>query len=240
LPTPNRNGFHDVSIYAYHPQGDFSRDFWQQTWGDERMFFYPHPNQTVSNPYDVPPQWDLAVGAICLPGAPCVGSGNTIQSLSLSSMMFVTLSTKLLVQNNGLTVNAYGLPDLGTQHQMGIKVTGVTTSYYNWGWSSPGQYMCEADSGAPAFRDSGYSDQFGRYWQSQNAVMRSVNTNFTITHADGSKTKCGDSGRATRVRDSNNNDKINWINSVVQFWTNQHCVSFTNKANEPAVWCWAT
>jgi V8-like Glu-specific endopeptidase len=240
LPQPNVDGFHDVSIYGYHPQGSISRDFWQQTWGDERMYFSRHPNQNTSNPNDVSASWDLAIGGICLPGSQCAADGLPIQSLSLGSKMFVTLSTKSLAQNQAMTVNAYGFPDAGTQHQMRIKVNSAYQTYYTWNWVSPGQYMCQGDSGAPAFRDSGYSDQFGPYWQSVNAIIHSGSGNASVTLADGSVKQCGDSGKVTRVHDSNNNNKIDWINGLVQYWTNQHCVSFINRSNEPAVWCWAT
>ncbi|HKO47285.1 MAG TPA: hypothetical protein VJV79_06155 [Polyangiaceae bacterium] len=232
LPVPNRNRFEDVEIFYQYP-ADPNQPFCpdcgppERTW-TARMFFYPHPSQTKTSGIDR--RWDFAVGAICSPGSACDSPGTVTQSLGLASSHFVTLSTHVLVDNNGLTVHGYGAPESRVQHQMSIRVDDAEPDRISWEYVNPAEWWCDGDSGGPAFRNAGYTDTMGRYWQAQAAVMTSMNTNATF----GSQ-ECGDTGRASNVR-----KKTAWIASIVDFWTSRKCQQFTNPAGETALWCWAT
>ncbi|HKO47284.1 MAG TPA: hypothetical protein VJV79_06150 [Polyangiaceae bacterium] len=232
LPVPNRNRFEDVEIFYQYP-ADPNQPFCpdcgppERSWS-LRMFFYPHPNQTATSGIDR--RWDFAVGAICSPGSPCDTPGTVTGSLGLASSHFVTLSTHVLADNNGLTVNGYGAPEVGVQHQMGIRVDDAEADRYSWVYAAPAQWICDGDSGAPAFRNSGYTDTMGRYWQAQAGVNTSVNNNASFGGQG-----CGDTGRGSNVR-----KKTAWVASIVDFWTSRKCQQFTNPAGEPALWCWAT
>lgn len=232
LPVPNRNRLEDVEIYYQYP-ADPNQGFCPDCGPPElrksfRMFFYPHPNQTETE--DIDRRWDFAVGAICSPGSPCSAGGAPTASLGLPSSHFVTLSTHVLQDNNGLTVHGYGAPEIGVQHQMGIRVDDADPDRYSWVFTSPAQWICDGDSAGPAFRNSGYTDNMGRYWQAQAGV----HTSSTTSASFGGQT-CGDDGRGSNVR-----KKTAWVESIVDFWTSRRCQSFTNPAGEPALWCWAT
>jgi hypothetical protein len=231
LPIPNRNRAHDVTIfyeYPADPDQGFCPDCGPptRTWRFTNMFFYHHPNQTRTSDFDF--RWDFAVGAICTTAGAGCDSGGGLQSLGLNSSHFVTLSEHVLVDNNGLTVHGYGAPEVGAQHLMGIRVDDAEPDAIDWVWNTPATWWCDGDSGGPAFRNSGYTDRMGRYWQSQAAVMAAMNTNATLGGDE-----CGDTGRSSNIR-----KKTAWVESIVSFWTGRSCPLFTNLAGEPARRCW--
>jgi hypothetical protein len=106
-------------------------------------------------------------------------------------------------------------------------MTWVGSHHVKWTMAdAAGTALCSGDSGGPGLRNSGYTDSLGPYWDSQAVVAVSVNN-------EGPGVVCGDSGRSSRLV-----NKVDWIKSIVEFWTPWTCTSFTNPKGEPAAWCW--
>lgn len=243
LPQPNRNALHNVSLkyempgatrtWKFNNIGVRPGDPFCPECRDGRMFFYPHPNQNQSNKDKVSSEWDVAVGNICNAGAAC-DTGGAVQSFNLSDDHFVTFLNKPPWDNMNMTVFGYGMPELGVKHAMRLVVEDANSNDVEWRKWALGEWVCGGDSGSPAMRNSGYSDAQGEYWMTQTTVMSNVDMNASFTRPDGSVVPCGDSGMASRIR-----GKIGWISSIVQFWAPKTCKNFTNRADEPATWCWA-
>jgi hypothetical protein len=238
LPQPNRNALHAVTMQYEMPDGSTRNWAFRpctEFFGcpDRRMFFYPHPNQTQSNPDNVSPQWDVAIGNICAAGAPC-DTGGLTRSFGLTSEHFVLLFNQPPWDGLNMTLFASGAPQVGVKRAMRVVVDDANSNDMKWRKWATGQWVCGGDSGGPHLRGSGYSDSFGDYWLSQVGVQNTVFTNATITLSDGSTIPCGDSGMASRVR-----SKIGWIQSIVSFWSPKVCPTFTNPNGEQSAWCFA-
>jgi hypothetical protein len=135
-----------------------------------------------------------------------------------------------MAENMGLTVRGYGAPESGVQHAMNIKLTASRTHHINFVRVYTFDWICNGDSGAPGFRNSGYTDSLGSYWNAQASVHSRSEKNAAFS----SGAECGPEGRQSRV-----SDKVDWIEDIVEFWTNKTCEQFTNPAGEQALWCWA-
>jgi V8-like Glu-specific endopeptidase len=239
LPQPNRNAARDVRI-TYTPPVDPNQGFCLpeecpkvRTW-NKRMFFYPHPNQTAAKDDDINPNWDVAVGAICLSAtAPCAGTGNSIQTLGLDDKQFVTISTRKVKNNNALTLVGYGAPEISVQHRLGMKVSSALDSRAKYNPAALGGWTCEGDSGAPLLRNTGYTDSMGSYWNAQAAVnYGSVDQGSTFFDTPQGKVYCSD-----RLVGPLLLDKLAWIQDLVPFWTNKSCSAVTTPNGETVSKC---
>jgi hypothetical protein len=244
LPQPNRNALHSLTMryempggavrtWAFNNIGVRPGDPFCPDCRDTRMFFYPHPSQTQSNPDRVSPQFDVAVGNICASGAGC-DTGGVSRSFGLTDDHFVTFLNKQPWDGMNMTLFSSGMPVLGEKHAMRIVADDVNSNDMKWRKWALGEWVCGGDSGGPAMRDSGHSDANGSFWMTQVTVNSSVFTNATFTRPDGTKVPCGDTGMASRIR-----GKQAWIQSIIEFWSPKTCKQYTNPAGEPANWCWA-
>jgi hypothetical protein len=216
VPNPNRNGLHNVTV-RYQPPIDPNvicfecpstltwrfdnsgaiaqqNSFCPDCGGDQRMFFYVHPNQKESNKDKIATDWDFAVGAICSPGSPCDSGGDT-RSFGLASRHFMTLSLRTMATNMGLTVQGYGAPESGVQHAMNIKLTASRTHHVNFERVYTFDWICNGDSGAPSVRNSGYTDNLGGYWNAQAAVHSRSEKNLFFSNG----AECSPEGRQSRI-----------------------------------------
>jgi hypothetical protein len=247
LPRPNKNASRDVRItytMPIDPNAPFCLpsecpnprvwDFRNAAGVNRSMFFYHHPNQTAAKDEDIDPAWDVAVGALCTSAsAPCVASGNTVQSFGLDSTNFVTLSNRKVKQNNALTLVGYGAPELHVQHRLAMKVSSAGDHDAKYHPEALGGWTCEGDSGAPLLRNTGYSDLMGGYWYAQAAVnYGSVDQGSTFFDTPQGRIYCTDRQLGPTLL-----DKLGWIAELVPFWTNKSCTNVTTPNGESVRKC---
>lgn len=214
----NKNEFKDVWLEYQGPSGTKKWTYINSSAGDNRPFFYVHPNWPTTGGTD----WDIGVLMLF-----------SKQSLNLPSTDFVTIYKGTLKQNNSVTQVGYGAslaqaPNL--RRQTSIYMDSVSSQQVRWRENVVGEAICSGDSGGPGLRTSGYKDSLGPYWDAQAIVMDEIERSSTPPP---NTVSCGDRGWASRV-----SPKMDFVQDYIEIFTPWTCTDFTNPKGEKAAWCW--